>query len=349
MKIAITTYYLPTGSKIGVGYQTHYYANALAKRGHDVTVFSPHPRPADALYAAEVVPVGKQLRTFRFAWNLRRYDWMRFDVLHAMTDDYWQMGRPRPRHIRTLHGSCFVEAIHVPGAKEKLRMALLALSEHVATLVADKTVAISANTLRFFPQVKQVIPCGVDTTTFRPGPAKSAHPTVLFVGTLQRRKRGWLMLKVFQEEIRPRFPDAELWMVCNDPAEAPGVTMFPWATEAALVALFQQAWVFCLPSSYEGFGVPYIEALACGTPVVATPNLGAKEVLANGEYGLLTPPRELGAVLCRLLSDPAERQRMADWGLRRAAEFSWDAIVDAYEPLYASGDSAVHAVKADGP
>src|SRR5438105_7948024 len=136
MKIALITAYLPSGSKIGVGYQTHYYANALVRRGHEVTVFSPHPKPADALYVVEVVPVGRRLRTFRFAWNLRRYDWTRFDVLHAMTDDYWLAGKRRPRHIRTLHGACWAEAKHIPGAKAKLRMGMLAVTEHISILAA---------------------------------------------------------------------------------------------------------------------------------------------------------------------------------------------------------------------
>ena len=54
-----------------------------------------------------------------------------------------------------------------------------------------------------------------------------------------------------------------------------------------LIELYQQAWLFCLPSSYEGFGVPYIEAMSCGTPVVATPNAGAREVLEEMAGGTL--------------------------------------------------------------
>jgi glycosyltransferase involved in cell wall biosynthesis len=337
MRIAFISNYLPGGSKIGVGYQAHYLANALVRRGHTVTIFSPIPRPADALYEVEVVPVGTRLRTFRFAWNLRRYDWTRFDILHAQTDDYWLMGKRRPFHLRTMYGSCWAEAIHIPGLKDRLRMALLAASEHLATLVADKTVAISENTRRCFPQIREVIPCGVDTARFRPGAHRSAHPTVLFVGTLRRRKRGWMLLKAFQETIRPRFPEAELWMVCEESVETPGVKTFCRIPEEELIECYQRAWVFCLPSSYEGFGVPYVEAMACGTPVVATPNAGAREVLGEGAYGVLAAPEELGEVIYHLLADPQERAVRAERGLRRAQEFSWDRVVDAYERVYSAG------------
>ncbi len=75
-----------------------------------------------------------------------------------------------------------------------------------------------------------------------------------------------------------------------------------------LTGLFQQAWVFCLPSTYEGFGVPYLEALAAGTPVVATKNPGACEILRDGEFGIIAPDADLGPVLSRLLADrPAAR------------------------------------------
>ncbi len=50
-----------------------------------------------------------------------------------------------------------------------------------------------------------------------------------------------------------------------------------------LCELYQRAWILCLPSTYEGFGVPYIEAMASGTVAVASPNPGAKEILDNGK------------------------------------------------------------------
>jgi len=145
-----------------------------------------------------------------------------------------------------------------------------------------------------------------------------------------------MMLELFQSQIRPVLKDAELWMVAERPVKAPGVVCFRNPDENALADLYRRAWVFCLPSTYEGFGIPYIEAMACGTPVVATPNAGARELLEDGKRGVLARPSELGSELLSLLNDPLKRHSMARQGLKRAEDFSQDRVVEAYEALFAS-------------
>ena len=205
MNIAMISLYLPSGSKIGCGYQAHYMANAMVGRGHRVTMFSPCERPGDARYEHRWVDVGRRLTTFRFAWELRKAGLWDFDVIHAHGDDYWLWGRgkkpaespsPRPSpggrgsskpaHVRTMHGSCLAEAIHISGIKAKTRMLMLGLSEVLATFVADRTACVSENTRRYYPWVKDVVMNGVDLGAFHPGlpgEEKEAEPTILFVGT----------------------------------------------------------------------------------------------------------------------------------------------------------------------
>jgi phosphatidylinositol alpha-mannosyltransferase len=338
----MVSHYLPSGSKIGVGYQAHYMANALACHGHQVTMFSLCGPPDGALYETVTVSVGRSMRTFRFAWALRRIDFKRFDVIHAHGDDYWLwrvVGQAsKPPHVRTMHGSCFAEARHIPGMVGKLRMAALGLSEVLATVVADRTISVSRNTTRCYPWAGDVIVNGVDLAAFRSGSEaeKEPLPTILFVGTYHNRKRGRLLTEVFRDVVRPAVPDARLWMVCENAPAARGVTVFGRVSLDELSGLYRRAWAFCLPSSYEGFGVPYIEAMASGTPVVATPNAGAVEVLDGGKFGVIAEPARLGAALVRLLTDPVERRRLADVGLRRAQAYSWDRVVGQYEQVYAS-------------
>lgn len=334
MNIAITSLYLPSGSKIGVGYVVHTFANKLVERGHRVTVFSQSGAQPDSRYDVVVVPTGTWLRTFAFAWKLRSYDFSKFDILHAHGDDWFLWGVNRPRHIHTLHGSCLAEMLHVRGLKERIRMGVLALGEFSACLISDEVVAVSANTRRYNRWAKLVIPNGVDDDVFHPGSEKSRVPALLFVGTMRGRKRGAMLLDLFKREIRPKVPNAEFWAVCEEEVSGEGVRWMGRVSEEKLAELYRQAWVFCLPSSYEGFGVPYIESMASGTPVVATPNDGACEVTDDGKFGVICSDEELGRHLVRMLTDTVLRDRMRRAGLNRARDFAWERVCDDYEALY---------------
>ena len=335
--VAVISLYLPSGHKIGAGYQAHYMANTLVRRGHYVRMFSPSIKPDDAAYDHQRVDVGESLRTFRFAWNLRRVDWSRYDVIHAHGENYWLRTGGRPIHVRTMHGSCLAEALHVPRMKEKLRMFLLGITEMLAYAAADATVGVSQNTLRSYPWIKRCILNGVDTSVFCPAAegGREKEPTILFVGTYRNRKRGKLLMDAFARSVLPAIPTAKLWMVCSDAPTAQNVEVLGRLSTAELADRYRRAWAFCLPSSYEGFGVPYIEAMASGTPVVATPNVGALEVLANGKYGVIAEPADLGNTLRDLLNDSVGRQRLAAVGLERSRIFSWDSVAAQYEALYA--------------
>ena len=333
LSIAMISYYLPSGSKIGVGYQVHALANALVEKGHSVTVFSSCRPSEGAMYRTETVPLSGSNRTFKFALRLRHVDWTPFDVLHAHGDDYWLWRRRVPAHVRTLHGTCFEEALRIQGARERLRMFLLGLSEVLASLVADRTVLVSENTRRWIPWVRTVIPNGVDLRRFHPR-ERSPHPSVLFVGTYLRRKRGKLLMDEFERHIKSAVPESELWMVSEDAPERPGVKVLGRVTDQELADLYGRAWVFCLPSTYEGFGIPYIEAMASGCPVVATRNPGSVEVTRGAELGLLVEDGRLGEAIVCLLRSAAERERLASAGLRAAAGYDLRAVATAYEAIY---------------
>ena len=335
LRIAMASFYLPSGSKIGVGYQAHAIANGLVDRGHDVTVFSASGNSEGARYRTVQLPGPQQMRSFAFPFALRRLDLSPFDVFHAHGDDYWMWRSRVPVHVRTMHGSCFEEALRIPGTKEKVRMLALGLGETLASLVADRTVLVSPQTRRWMPWVRDVIPNGVDENLFRPSTtAKDPRPTILFVGTYRNRKRGALLMDVFQDEVLPAVPQAQLVMVCSDAPEAPHVIRTGRISDADLVGWYQKGWVFCLPSTYEGFGIPYAEAMMTGLPVVASPNPGARYVLGDSGAGIIAENDRLGTHLIRLLTDDDARSRASQAALRRAQEFRLTTVLDAYEDLY---------------
>ncbi|HEX7975697.1 MAG TPA: glycosyltransferase family 1 protein [Anaerolineales bacterium] len=104
-----------------------------------------------------------------------------------------------------------------------------------------------------------------------------------------------------------------------------GVRWLGYVPDEDLPALYSGALVFALPSLYEGFGLPVLEAMACGTPVVTACGTGLPE--AAGEAGLLVDPLnvdEIAATLSKLLADEALRSELAGRGLRRAESCSFE-------------------------
>jgi len=350
MKIAVLSSQLPSPGRAksgGVAYATHRLANALTQRGHRLTVFTTDEKPQDANYEVHTVlspppanPLSAWLWHWQLAWRYSAQDFSAFDIIHAHGNNALlrQQGRPL---VRTLHGASRAEAIHATTWKRRLWYLSITPKERWEVARATRVVAVSASTRRYTCGIDLVIPNSVDSDVFFSEPnlnhnLRHPHPAILFVGTLTGRKRGQVLLELFQNQIRPALPAAELWMVAERDVQAPGVVCYLNPNEKALADLYRRAWVFCLPSTYEGFGIPYIEAMACGTPVVATPNAGARELLEDGKWGELARPSELGATLLSLLNDQQRRQSLARLGLQRVEAFAQDRVVDAYEALFVS-------------
>ena len=97
--------------------------------------------------------------------------------------------------------------------------------------------------------------------------------------------------------------------------------------------MYRRAWVYASPSTYEGFGLPYVEAMACGVPVVATPNPGSLEVLGGGKYGRVVDDAVFSETVVHLLGDQQVRTSLVRAGLARAADYDLERTLDEYERL----------------
>jgi glycosyltransferase involved in cell wall biosynthesis len=121
----------------------------------------------------------------------------------------------------------------------------------------------------------------------------------------------------------------------STPAVVPGVRSVGYVSEQDLPGLYRGASAFVLPSRYEGFGLPCVEAMASGVPVVAADRGALPETC--GDAALLVDPDDRQAVataLERVLEDGALRDGLRERGLRRAAQFSWDrAAAELHELL----------------
>jgi phosphatidylinositol alpha-mannosyltransferase len=233
-----------------------------------------------------------------------------------------------------MHGSAWEEAIHATSPGRFLLQSGVYVQELLSALTAPATVAVSDNTRRANPFIRHIILHGVDTRTFRPEPSeKTSSPSIVFVGTHDGRKRGSYLIDVFQRFVRPKHPDATLMFVGPQGSAQPGVSYYTGISDATLASLYRRAWVYASPSTYEGFGLPYLEAMACGTAVIATPNPGSREVIGNLSNGRLVEDDGFADALLDVLNDANRRRASETAGLRRAREFSVDVMIDRYETL----------------
>jgi len=206
----------------------------------------------------------------------------------------------------------------------------------------------------------RVIPNGVDTEVFSPGDRHAARAAlglpldatiVLFSARSVTSSpfKGFDTLTRALPLIAQGTEDAGLLLVAlGDDAprtdtvaggDGPPIRIVPFAEDPAVVANhYRAADLYLHPARAESFGLAVLEAMACGTPVVASDAGGLPEVVRHGETGLIVPrddPAALAAAVTSLLADAETRDRMSAAGVARALElFTLDAQVDAYLEWY---------------
>jgi glycosyltransferase involved in cell wall biosynthesis len=200
-----------------------------------------------------------------------------------------------------------------------------------------------------------VVPVGVDPEIFRPLPGVARVPGRLMTTTSSDvPMKGLAPLLEALAKVRTERDDIELVIIGRpkDKSTIPAVIerlgleravrFVSGVSTERIVELYAEAEVAVVPSLYEGFSLPAVEAMACGVPLVATTGGAVPEVVGrDGETGLLVPPSDpqaLAAALLRAFADPALRARVGAAGRERALErFTWRACatgtVDNYRAL----------------
>ncbi len=280
------------------------------------------------------------------------------DVVHVIAEPYAPMaaliaGR-RPLVV-TAHGT------YVPQTAQQPKVgALYRWAYRRAHLVAVSAYT-QGRVLSALPKLDEariaVVHNGVHFDYFQqPAPAPEKHgPTVLTVGGVKPRKGTHVLVEAFAR-VRERVPDAQLVVVgshggsyaqqLQERIAALGLTDAVHFTgvisEEALRGWYQHADVFALPSlnvgaQFEGFGLVFLEAGACGLPVVGTSGSGVAEAVRDGETGLLVPQNDADALadaLVRLLTDEALRARMGKAGRDFARSQDWAHVAERIAALY---------------
>jgi glycosyltransferase involved in cell wall biosynthesis len=155
-------------------------------------------------------------------------------------------------------------------------------------------------------------------------PADLGRPYVLGVGTFEPRKNlgnlvaAWRML---EDDLALALAGGEGWG--DDVATDPGVLRLGYVGDKALPRLYRSAAVFVYPSRLEGFGIPIVEAMACGTPVVASSHPSLDE--ASGGIAVRVDPDDPGAIAAGIREALDRRAELVPAGLEHARRFTWEA------------------------
>ncbi|MGW0334913.1 glycogen synthase [Streptomyces sp. NPDC003011] len=272
-------------------------------------------------------------------------------------------------HVMTAHS---LEPLR-PWKAEQLGggYALSSWAERTAIETADGVIAVSGamrdDILGCYPALDpakvHIVHNGIDTSLYQPDPGTDvlrrlgldpARPYVLFVGRITRQKGVPHLLRA----VRDIDPAAQVVLCAGAPdtpeidqefrdlfgelsAVREGVHWIPqMLPRPEVIQLLTHAAVFVCPSVYEPLGIVNLEAMACGTPVVASRVGGIPEVVDDGKTGVLVTVDDdfeagLARALDAVIGDPATARRMGEAGRERAVgEFGWDAVARRTVRLY---------------
>jgi glycosyltransferase involved in cell wall biosynthesis len=304
-------------------------------------------------------------RRVRQILSLRRAE---FDVVHdnqclgtgilGLVDDGWPL-------LTTLHHPITVDRelalAHATSAwqwfTQRRWFGFLGMQVRVARAL-PAVVTVSQNSrqdiaaqMQVRPERMTVVPVGVDHTVFRPFPDVTPVPgRIMVTSSSDVPMKGLVPLLEAVAKLRTE-RDVELTVI-GRPSEggrvdkaitrlglADAVRCFSGITDDELARLYGEAQVAVVPSLYEGFSLPAIEAMSCGVAVVATTGGALPEVVgSDGETGLLVPPDDPGALagaIGRLLDDPALRARLGAAGRRRVVStFTWQVTAAGTAACY---------------
>jgi glycosyltransferase involved in cell wall biosynthesis len=323
---------------------------------HSFEAFAPLPPPGCLLSSTSrfrVRPTGAQTESplVRVLWEqliLPTRTRGRFDLLHGTAfalPVFWS----GPSVVTMLD----LSFLRHPRMFKRSNRLYLTFSCRLAARRADRILTIAEHGRREVIELLGVAPSRVTTTycaaddRFRPLPTAEVEafrasrqlPSrfILYLGTLEPRKNVVTLIRAYAR-LRSEWPAApdlilaggtgwmygEVYATLRRLGLAEHIRCAGFVPDSEQPLWYNAAAVFAYPSLYEGFGLPPLEAMACGTPVVVSDCTSLPEVV--GPAGLLVPPadeRSLASSLKRVLEDDALARTMRQAGLERAAQFSW--------------------------
>lgn len=353
----VTEYYYPLLG--GISENVHHTATELIARGHRVTVLTPEPRTNGHPFALpNGIPITRIGRSMPLYGNgatahvaVGAHVWSELrDALHEGGFDIVQLHSPlfftlpplaallaRCPRIGTFH-SYFDSSVTYSLFKGVLQSQFLRRLAGVTVVAPSVATAMS----RYFEMDPRVIPNGVDTQQFHPsvprverfGPDKR---TLLFLGRFDPRNGLPFMLRAF-ELVKQRVSDVRLVVVGTGtfkglyekfvPRSVAEDVHFEGPQLLERPSYYATADLFCSPISKASFGITLLEAMATGKPIVATDNIGYRDLLGP-EESMLVPYNEQAFAdgIVELLNDEPRRLSMGRAARQKAEQYAWPVVV----------------------
>ena len=278
-----------------------------------------------------------------FLWTqiaLRRY----LKVINEKPDLLFTTSHYAPylTDIKTIISIMDLSYIHYPKLFNRIDLIKLKYLTALSVKKARKIITISkfskSEIVNFYginPDKITVAYPGVETDIFKPAKTENNSSYILFVGTLQPRKNIAGLIKAFKlissdHNLKLVIAGKKGWLYENIFSEVrkyglqDRIIFKDYVNEYDLIKLYQKAVCFVLPSFYEGFGIPVIEAMACGCPVIVSNSSSLAEIVGNA--GLRINPykhEEIAKAIIKVISDKDTREKLKVEGIRQAKNFSW--------------------------
>jgi phosphatidyl-myo-inositol alpha-mannosyltransferase len=336
----------------GVQGQVLGLARELRRQGHEARVLGPCDGPPPEAF---VTPLGNSLPTAANGSiaplapdppaalrTIRALNDERFDVVHV----HEPLAPGPPMTTVLMHPAPLVGTFHAAGRSSSY-VVFRPLVRWMAARI-DRKVVVSKDALELAHShlggEYLVLFNGVEVEAIAgTPPTPAANPTIFFLGRHEERKGLAVLLRAFRA-----LPDGiRLWIGGDGPdrpqlrAEYREDSRISWlgrVSDAEKLARMRGASVVCAPSLHgESFGVVLIEAMAAGTPVVASAIDGYRNVATDGLDAVLVPPGDadaLAAALRKVLSDGALANALSTAGRRRAEDFSMRTLASEYASIY---------------
>ncbi len=291
-------------------------------------------------------------------WQIR---WRRADLVHGM--NYRLPGRGRRGSLVTIYDLALERFPDLVSVRRRLRLRWAHARTRRTVHRASLCIVPSMHTASDLIQVYDVsaerirkVPCGVEEK-FRPEHDPEVlravrvryglgdRPYLLFVGTLDLRKDPQIIVRALARIPEPRpllvltggdgSASGEVRQAIEETGLGNSVILAGYIPESDLPGLYAGAITFLFPSRYEGFGLPPLEAMACGTPVIAATGSSLDETLGSAALRFTPGDVEgLAAVLRWVLSDSALREDLAHRGLVHAKGYTWRAAAERTLEIY---------------